>query len=64
MAGRYEQWLGVVCSCGEVMRPTGAEKVSSKNIINDRLTKKNLIGYGETRGYFLVFLRFSLVDLV
>ena len=40
MAGRYEQWLGVVCSCGEVMRPTGTEKVSSKNIINDRLTKK------------------------
>ena len=40
VAGRYEQWLGVVCSCGEVMRPTGAEKISSKNIINDRLTQK------------------------
>jgi hypothetical protein len=40
VAGRYEQWLGVVCSCGEVMRPTGTEKVSNKNIINDRLTKK------------------------
>jgi hypothetical protein len=40
VAGRYEQWLGVGGSCGEVMRPTGTEKVSNKNIINDRLTKK------------------------